>query len=348
MTKAQAKQYWQIKAAADVTATDFAHWQQLVEQQHQGNLMLSGSFVQHLMQVFQPEHYLACCYQGDELKVMLLVQPAKYGIWRLVQPSQAQSALMVGAQHFQPDFALLLSSLPGLAWRFDFFCLDPLDHAAVIAMVQNHSIEKSLDNIQISCVSSFEDYWQQRSKNLRKNIHRYENRLRNEERKFEFVFHNSIEEVTVAVDRYGILESQGWKGKNGTSVHPSNLQGIFYQRYLSQLSENHQSLVVELFIDGKLAASRLCCFNKNIFIILKTAYDENLKAYAPGRLLLMEVIRYVFENKLADCIDFYTHATEEQIDWSTDIRAMYNGSYYKHPVWLAIEKLLNNLKRKFK
>ncbi len=335
------RQRWQIKTAAEVTSTDFDHWQQLVEQQHQGNLMLSGSFVKHLMQVFRPEHYLASCYQADELKVMLLVQPAKYGIWRLVQPSQAQSALMVGAQHFQPDFALLLTSLPGLAWRFDFFCLDPLDHAAVIASLQNHAIEKSLDNIQISCLSSFEDYWQQRSKNLRKNIHRYENRLRNEEKKFEFVFHRSLEQLAVAVDRYGILESQGWKGKNGTSVHPSNLQGIFYQRYLSQLSENNQSLVVELFIDGKLAASRLCCFNNNIFIILKTAYDENLKAYAPGRLLLMEVIRYVFEKKLAHCIDFYTNATEEQIEWSSELRAMFAGSFYR---WRWLKKLEPSLK----
>jgi hypothetical protein len=346
MTEVKVSQRWQIKTAAEVNATDFANWQQLVEQQHQGNLMLSGSFVQHLMQVFQPRYYLASCYQADELKVMLLLQPAKYGIWRLVQPSQAQSALIVGAQHFQPDFALLLASLPGLAWRFDFFCLDPLDHAAVIALLQDHSIEKSLDNIQVSCLSSFEDYWQQRSKNLRKNIHRYENRLRNEEKTFEFSFHSSLEEVTVAVDRYGILESQGWKGKNGTSVHPSNLQGVFYQRFLAQLCNNNQSLVIELFIDGQLAASRLCCFNKNMFIILKTAYDENLKAYAPGRLLLMEVIRYVFENKLAHCIDFYTNATEEQIEWSSILRAMFAGSFYRWRLLKKIEPSFKFIKKK--
>ncbi len=81
MNQLDNRQRWQIKTAAEVTNTDFDHWQQLVEQQHQGNLMLSGSFVQHLMQVFQPSYYLASCYQADELKVMLFITTGQ--IWHL-------------------------------------------------------------------------------------------------------------------------------------------------------------------------------------------------------------------------------------------------------------------------
>lgn len=341
MTKVEVSQRWEIKTAAEVSSTDFANWQQLVEQQHQGNLMLSGSFVQHLMQVFQPEHYLASCYQGDELKVMLLLQPAKYGIWRLAQPSQAQSALIVGAQHFQPDFALLLANLPGLAWRFDFFCLDPQDHAAVIALLEQHSWEQIQQNITIDCQQTFANYLQQRPRKLRQNISRYRNRLKSESQTHRYVVYTEPTAVSAAVERYGVLESRGWKGNLGTSLDPSNQQGNFYQLFLTEQAKHGQALAIELYIDQQLAASRLCCFTPQLLLFLKTTYDENLKQLAPGRLLLVEVINYVMANQLARTIDFYTHATEEQIEWSSAVRPMFIGSFYR---WHLLRKLEPTMK----
>lgn len=81
-----------------------------------------------------------------------------------------------------------------------------------------------------------------------------------------------------------------------------------------------------------------------IFIILKTSYDETLKSFAPGRLLLAEVIEYVIANNIAATIDFYTHATEEQIEWATDIRPFYEGSYYRFISYLKAKPFLKNLK----
>jgi len=41
--------------------------------------------------------------------------------------------------------------------------------------------------------------------------------------------------------RYGILESAGWKGKSGTSIHPENIQGAFYDEVLQSFAPNRQA-----------------------------------------------------------------------------------------------------------
>lgn len=339
-------QRWEIKTAEQIQHADFVAWQRLVDEQHSGNLMLSALFVSQLLQMFSKQHYLAIAYVGSDIQLMLVVQQRRTGIWELAQLSQAQSALIVGAQHCKPDLAGLCHALPGLVLRLDFFCLDPLDHQALIDQLLPYSLEESMKNIRVNCVGTFDNYWRERSKNLRKNINRYENRLGSENKTTKFVFHTEPRAVSSAVDRYGMLESKGWKGKNGTALHPCNLQGTFYQSYLTQLAEQNQALVIEFYIDDRLAASRLCCFNSAIFIILKTSYDEELKAFAPGRLLLAEVIKYVMTDKTAAQIDFYTHATEEQIDWATDVRPMYNGSYYPYAFLKSLDLCLTQLKRR--
>ena len=48
-------------------------------------------------------------------------------------------------------------------------------------------------------------------------------------------------------------------------------------------------------------------------LILKTTYDETLQAYAPGRLLLHEVIRRAFVLWPGRSLEFYTNANADQL-----------------------------------
>ncbi len=143
-----------------------------------------------------------------------------------------------------------------------------------------------------------------------------------------FVYTSSAEAIRKATQRYGMLESSGWKGYEGTALHPSNLQGEFYQELMTSLAEKDEALVVEMYLQDNLVASRLCCMSEKTLIILKTTYDEAMKKYAFGRLLLHELISHCFTYKNLEYIDFYTNATDDQMDWCTDSRSMYNASYY--------------------
>ena len=96
--------------------------------------------------------------------------------------------------------------------------------------------------------------------------------------------------IVAAVDRYSVLESAGWKGRNGTALHPDNLQGEFFRRVMQRFAHRASARVWELWIDGQLAASRLAIGTPDMLVMLKTTYDEQLARYAPGMLLLRQVI----------------------------------------------------------
>jgi CelD/BcsL family acetyltransferase involved in cellulose biosynthesis len=249
---------------------------------------------------------------------------------------------------FKPNIPALLNALPGFAARIDFLSLDPLEHKSLIAQLQTGESEQYATNMQISLNGSFDRYWQDRSKNLRKNISRYENRLERENKTLEFRQITVANDILSAVDRYGMLESQGWKGKLGTALHPSNQQGQFYRDFLYQLALQHNAVVYEYYLEEKIVASRLCCIKQNMLIILKTTFDEDYKNFALGRLLLKQILQVLFSSSKVEIIDFYTNASQEQLDWSTDSRPIYNSSYYSNTLHGKAFQLASWLKQKFK
>ena len=124
--------------------------------------------------------------------------------------------------------------------------------------------------------------------------------------------------IVAAVDRYSVLESAGWKGRNGTALHPDNLQGEFFRRVMQRFAHRASARVWELWIDGQLAASRLAIGTPDMLVMLKTTYDEQLARYAPGMLLLRRVIEEEFTAARHRRIEFYTNATPAQHAWATD------------------------------
>src|SRR5690606_11595950 len=81
--------------------------------------------------------------------------------------------------------------------------------------------------ISVSCDGGFESYWSARPRDLRQNVRRYLKRAEQEQGAVRFVVHKRPDEIASAVERFGVLESAGWKGAKGTALHPDNEQGRF-------------------------------------------------------------------------------------------------------------------------
>lgn len=326
---------WQLKTAKEITEQDWLHWQQLVDQDHNGNLVYHRYFVAGLLQYFAADYYLAIYHSGATVQQMCFLQKRRAGIWQLVHPAQATSALIVG--QVATDWQGLFHSLPGFAWRFDLHALDSQDHKLIIDCPQPKRLDtKSLD-ITINLQNNFAEYLQQRPKNLRKNLGRYLRRLEQDSQQVELKLIRQPADIHAAVCRYGALESAGWKGQQGTALDPNNSQTLFYSEVLCSLAQQEQVLIAELYADNQLLASRLCIYTAQRFVILKTTYDESQKHYAPGRLLLYKLLEYLFSAGLSKTIDFYTNTTADQMEWSTHARLFYNCSIYRHPLigWLS-------------
>jgi hypothetical protein len=326
---------WNVYPLAEYPDELWQDWQNLVQQHHQSNPMLCADFVQLLVEYFSKDVYVAKGEQDNQLSALLLLEKGKRGIWQGFKPSQAQVALFVLDQSKDPQLHLLPAKCPSLCIKIDLFSLDPDEHGNVIQTANSKQCYAT--NVLLQRCSDFNAYWQQRPKNLRKNISRYFNKLESDKCAVRYEAVTDAELIKSAVDRYGILESAGWKGKNATALHPSNTQGQLYRRLLSLCAENDAAIVFETYLNEQLSASRLCIFCDHKFVILKTTFDENYKKYSLGKLNLYKLIEHFNQHLESDHIDFYTNASKEQIDWSSEQRPMYNISVYANRI---IDKLI--------
>lgn len=318
---------WQVSVLDKNDEKLWQDWQALFKNNHAHNPMLDTRFVQSLFSHFPASVYIALGTINDKIAAILLLEKLKFGRWKNYLPSQSQLALMLALPNVDFNIQGLMASLGGNTIKLDIFGLDPQEHSSIINSINQP--QTYAKNIKLHINGRFDDYWRERPKRLRKDISKNLNRLAKDEIEIVYKLVSEVNEIKLAVDRYGLLESQGWKGKNGTAIHPANIQGQFYLTLLERFAQSHQAQIFESYINQQLVASRLCIFNDDTLIILKTTFDEKYSRYAVGNLNRFKLIERLFEKKMSKCVDFYTNASKEQLYWSTEQRPMFNGSCYR-------------------
>ena len=319
---------WQVVTFKDYPGNLWQDWQKLVERYHATNPMLDAEFARILVQYFGRELYVLIGMHGENTVLLALIQSAGHYRWRTFRPSQAQAALIVCSPICEIEPSALVAAFPSTCLCLDLFALDPREHGPLLRDSSCFQRSPSVRNVCIEIQGEFEEYWQQRPRNLRKNIRRYRSRLVEEVGEVKLCVAKDRASVISATDRYGIMESRGWKGHLGTALHPGNRQGQFYRDFMASMADQSRAFVFELYAGDQLLASRLCVTGPDILVILKTTFDENLKRYAVGRQLLFEVLRYLFETRQIGIIDFYTDASKDQRDWATTDRFLQHASMY--------------------
>ena len=324
------------EALEDPASALSTEWAALNARIFENHPLLSPAFITPLVRHFaEPDVLLARSRGIGSQQALLLLRPRAAGLWTTFLPSQAPiSPVLVGPDI---DVSTLLHALPGFALGIDFLCQDPLhsylangDHAETRERVRH------LTTTAVELNSTFPNYWATRPKNLRRNMKRYLNRLAERGHQASLQVTTSLAEARSGLQRYGMLETAGWKGKAGTALHPGNEQGRFYADVLEQFSERDGFRIYELYFGEQLAASRLCVLNKNMLIILKTTYDETFSEFAPGRLLLYLLLEREFMAQEFARIEFYTNANSDSINWSTTTRDIYHVSHYRFGIMRSV------------
>ena len=224
--------------------------------------------------------------------------------------------------------------MPGLTLALELSCQDPI-HTPFSLPPNNNMplvVTDHARTISVRIEGTFEDYWEARSKNLRKNLKRYFHRVHNAGMTPRLVYLTEAAAMPEAVDRYGELESRGWKGQSGTAIHGGNLQGRFYRAVLGGFAASGRAAVYELYFDDILVASRLCIVSQEMLVILKKAYHEDYAPYAPGSLLLHALLQREFELRRVATIEFYTNTNvnTDQLSWSTHQRYIHHVLLFKN------------------
>ena len=307
---------WEFHQAKTAFPKFSEDWDRLNKQLYAGHPLYDSRFVGPMLEFFASGREQLCIHRSDGLVTgALILQADGMGRWSSFKPSQSQAtALLLDDARV---LKTLLDALPGFAWSLELYAIDPryspdFSRNGLVNLVFPHT-----NTIGVNPHTSFTEYWNKRSRNLRANVRRYLNRVETEFSKPVLSKSIGSAEMSAGVGRFGELESAGWKGKAGTAISIDNEQGAFYSEVLRLFALSDQAAVYELRIGDQLAASRLAIVNDRMFVILKTTYDETLARFAPGRILLQRIIQEQLDLQTAKTIEFYTNTTRDQKEWAT-------------------------------
>lgn len=286
---------------------------------------------------------------GKIVSVVLLENRAK-GVWQLFLPSQAQVAPAIfGNKQSTADYRRslnqLLESLPGYAWLLGLVNQDP-DYSGLVDHCNICQAERRehATTINVSVQGSFDDYWGSLSKKLTSDIGRRFRRLEKEGVPHRLVEWRDYNDMAEAVAVHGEIESAGWKGAKGTAIRRDNVQGFFYTEVLQNFARTGGARVYQLYFGDKIVASQITVIQNGMMVLLKTAHDESMSVYSPGRLVDYIMMERLFAGNEVRKIEFYTNASKEDARWSTGSRNIYHVNYFRS----CLFKTLAHAARKFR
>jgi hypothetical protein len=323
---------WRLYPAWESYSQHRDRWD-AINRERGNHILLDSRFIEPLVHHFGSEKLLLAIRHDADESAMALVEPGKAGFWQTFQPGQAPlGAIVMSGSVRDPARAIreLMRALPGYALGFgvtqqdpDFTCFGRLNGSPAV---------ETLDYIQtprLTISGGYEDYWKQRGKNLTHNLSRQRRRLKEQGSTLELITDRQAEAVAGAIEEYGLLESTGWKGEEGSAVAADNVQGRFYREMLEDFCTRGEVVIYRLQLNGKTVASDLCLERNGVLFILKTAYDESVQGLSLGLLLHQEIFQSVFNQEDIGIIEFYGRLRDWHTKWTSEVRTMFHLNFYR-------------------
>jgi CelD/BcsL family acetyltransferase involved in cellulose biosynthesis len=130
-----------------------------------------------------------------------------------------------------------------------------------------------------------------------------------------------------AVEEFLALEARGWKGARGTALACRRQTADFARTLFVRAGQGGVSPRADvLSLDGRPIAVSLALVCGGTAHLLKTAYDESLRAYAPGLILEDEIIRAFHATAFADRLDTASVAGSALDDFTATANASATSS----------------------
>lgn len=335
---------WQLRPAQAGFDDCADSWGVLNHRLLQGHPLGDPSFVGPLIKYFSSSRdFLAVQRLGAEYRSMLLLRMGRFGVVELFRPAQTEicPVLTNSIEDLQSLFAVLPRTTLALQLHCQDpdYCVTPLPSSPLVFEVDQHATTVTVD-----LRDSFDEYWSKRPRKLRQNIDRSQRALQQNGIKWHFKTVESPQKIQAAVEKYGDMESRGWKFQEGTAVHSTNTQGQFYRDVLCGFAERGKGVVYELYFEGSLVSSQLAIANDSMLITLKSTYDENFSKYSPGKLLDYLTLRHEFQLGRFSKVEFCTNAAPELMRWGTLTRPVSHITVYRNKLARRLVRMYAKVK----
>jgi hypothetical protein len=110
-------------------------------------------------------------------------------------------------------------------------------------------------------------------------------------------------DLAAAVEAFLALERRGWKGAAGTAMACRPDMARLARALFAEADGPVRARADSLTVDGVPVAISLALTDGRTATLLKTAYDEDRRAGAPGLVLEAEIVRACHETRFADRLD---------------------------------------------
>lgn len=335
--------HWQVTHLRDRQLGQAADaWDALLLRTWGAHPLLDSRFVNGLLHHFGSgaEHLCVGHDASGQLAAMHVLR--RRGAWRWASFAPMQAPVGLCLAPGPVGVKALLKALPGFVTQLDVLSYDSRFGDFGSNRPQPNTTWHALTT-SIQLVGSFSCYWGARSNKLRQNMRRYERKLA-ELGPVRFVAVHAEGEMRAAVDRYAVLESTGWKGREGTALAPGSAQTAFYGDVLGRFAASGEAQAHELWAGGLHLASRLSVNAGGVIVMLKTTFDECHAAVSPGHILLARTIEHLFQHYPGQRIEFYTNATPEQRLWGTHESPIRHATFYRHHAWAVAGMLAQSIR----
>ncbi|ALA56781.1 hypothetical protein NITMOv2_0343 [Nitrospira moscoviensis] len=327
-----AEMRWTFQPAAETFSRYRSFWDE-INRANGNHILLDSAFVGPLLSHFGSKRILLGLLDRDHGRGAALLRHVRAGAWETFTPSQCPLGLIVLEDDIEAveQSHALLKSLPGYPLSFSVLQQDPL--ATAFTDADCVGLAEKMEYIEtpwLAVKGRFADYWQTRNRNFARNLARQERRLAEKGITLALQTIRAPGLVSDCIARYGAMESNGWKGREGSAVSATNAQGLFYRELLEGFCERQEGVVYELTANGKTIASDLCLERNGSLMILKTAYDESLNGISPGLLLHKLILQSLFAEGRIHTVEFCGRMVEWNRKWTNEARRLYHVNVFRH------------------
>ena len=259
--------------------------------------------------------FLACRDSGGDLAAFLPfrdggVPLARGGLVFASPYARESTPLLAGrdpAGAAERLLAAMAKARPGAVWRFPSLALGSAAGEALLAAAgaSGRAVEfaSRFERPVLDRSGSYAEYVAAHlSRNRRRGLARAERRLR----ELGDLRHETVtggKDLVRAVENFLALEAAGWKGRRRTAYASRPATAAFARELYREGSDASLVRADSLTLDGRTIAVSLSLIAGGICRLHKTAFDETLRAFAPGVVLEHAILRDFLDEGFADRLD---------------------------------------------
>ena len=99
----------------------------------------------------------------------------------------------------------------------------------------------------------------------------------------------------VRFEEFLLLETRGWKGRKGTSIHIIRKTAAFARQAVAGFAENGHASIHTMRVDNQAIASLIVLEADGRYYPWKTAFDEHYRTYSPGTHLMLSASQWMLQ-----------------------------------------------------